>query len=68
MLQGLKRLMTKCQQYFITEPSRCMDYVRQEEPGPPVRELQTAEPKENTRTVAFTSAGQEDAGEPSEPT
>merc|ERR1711953_714444 len=27
-IQGLKRLMTKCQQYFITEPSRSVDYVR----------------------------------------
>merc|ERR1711994_1202878 len=33
-IQGLKRLMTKCQQYFITEPSRSVDYVRQEEAAP----------------------------------
>ena len=28
--QGLKRLMTKCQQYFITDPSRSVDFQRQE--------------------------------------
>lgn len=27
-LQGLKRLMTKCQQYFPTDPSRCVEYTR----------------------------------------
>lgn len=27
-LQGLKRLMTKCQQYFPTDPSRCVEYSR----------------------------------------
>jgi len=26
-LQGLKRLMTKCQQYFPTDPSRCVEYT-----------------------------------------
>lgn len=25
-IQGLKRLMTKCQQYFPTDPSRCVEY------------------------------------------
>lgn len=29
-LQGLKRLMTKCQQYFPTNPSRCVEYTRTE--------------------------------------
>ncbi|XP_069692653.1 pre-mRNA-splicing factor 18 [Periplaneta americana] len=29
-LQGLKRLMTKCQQYFPTDPSRCVEYARTE--------------------------------------
>ncbi|PSN30619.1 Pre-mRNA-splicing factor 18 [Blattella germanica] len=29
-LQGLKRLMTKCQQYFPTDPSRCVEYTRTE--------------------------------------
>lgn len=27
-LQGLKRLMTKCQQYFPTNPSRCVEYTK----------------------------------------
>ena len=65
-IQGLKRLMTKCQQYFITEPSRCMDYVRQEEPGQPAREVQTAEPRENIRTVSFISGGQQEEGKTEE--
>ncbi|KAF4517244.1 hypothetical protein B566_EDAN011628 [Ephemera danica] len=26
-IQGLKRLMTKCQQYFTTDPSRCVEYA-----------------------------------------
>ena len=26
-IQGLKRLMTKCQKYFPADPSRCIDYV-----------------------------------------
>ncbi|XP_063244257.1 pre-mRNA-splicing factor 18 [Bacillus rossius redtenbacheri] len=29
-LQGLKRLMTKCQEYFPTNPSRCVEYSRME--------------------------------------
>merc|ERR1711874_238550 len=41
-IQGLKRLMTKCQQFFITEPSRSVDFVRREAPSPSVREVQTA--------------------------
>ena len=65
-IQGLKRLMTKCQQYFITEPSRCMDYVRQEEPGQSARELQTAEPRENIRTVSFISGGKQEEGKTEE--
>jgi pre-mRNA-splicing factor 18 len=32
-LQGLKRLMTKCQQYFPTDPSRCVEYTRTELPS-----------------------------------
>ena len=59
MFQGLKRLMTKCQQYFITEPSRSVDYVRQEEPSSSTRQVQTAEPRDNIRKVSFTSAGTE---------
>lgn len=26
-IQGLKRLMTKCQEYFPTDPSRCVEFV-----------------------------------------
>ena len=26
-IQGLKRLMTKCQEFFPTDPSRCVEYV-----------------------------------------
>merc|ERR1712010_300732 len=29
-IQGLKRLMTKCQQYFVTDPSRSVDFQRKE--------------------------------------
>ena len=63
MLQGLKRLMTKCQQYFITEPSRSVDYVRREEPTVSTSQVQTAEPKDNIRKVSFTSAGTEGDGD-----
>merc|ERR1711953_1141139 len=50
-IQGLKRLMTKCQQYFITEPSCSVDYVRQEEAAPSGSQVQTAEPRDNIRNV-----------------
>jgi len=30
-IQGLKRLMTKCQQYFPTDPSRSVDFIRSEQ-------------------------------------
>lgn len=26
-IQGLKRLMTKCQEYFPTDPSKCVEYA-----------------------------------------
>lgn len=26
-IQGLKRLMTKCQEYYPTDPSRCVEYA-----------------------------------------
>lgn len=29
-IQGLKRLMTKCQEYFPTDPSRCVEYVNKD--------------------------------------
>ncbi|XP_026678014.1 pre-mRNA-splicing factor 18-like [Diaphorina citri] len=30
-IQGLKRLMTKCQQFYPTDPSRCVEYVPDDE-------------------------------------
>lgn len=52
-IQGLKRLMTKCQQYFITDPSRSVDYIRPEKP----RDEDGFEPEEpKEKTVEFTSA------------
>lgn len=32
-IQGLKRLLTKSQQYYPTDPSRSIDYVRREDGG-----------------------------------
>ena len=29
-IQGLKRLITKAQEYFVTDPSRSVDFVRKE--------------------------------------
>ena len=37
-----------------------MDYVRQEEPATDSRQVQSAEPRDNIRKVAFTSAGTEE--------
>jgi len=51
-IQGLKRLMTKCQQYFPTDPSRSVDYIKPENPDGDGFEPE--EPKE--KTVEFTSA------------
>jgi len=52
-IQGLKRLMTKCQQYFITDPSRSVDYIRPEKP----QDGDGFEPEEpREKTVEFTSA------------
>ena len=53
--------MTKCQQYFITEPSRSVDFVRRETATPSSSsQVQTAEPRDNIRKVSFTSAGTEE--------
>lgn len=27
-IQALKRLMTKCQEYYPTDPSRCVEYAK----------------------------------------
>eukprot|EP00092_Neocalanus_flemingeri_P038381 GFUD01041784.1.p1 GENE.GFUD01041784.1~~GFUD01041784.1.p1 ORF type:complete len:383 (-),score=141.26 GFUD01041784.1:124-1272(-) len=52
-IQGLKRLMTKCQQYFVTDPSRSVDYIRVEKSYGG----DAYEPEEPTeRTVEFTTA------------
>jgi len=52
-IQGLKRLMTKCQLYFPTDPSRSVDFIRQEKPS----EGSAYEPEgPRERTVEFTSA------------
>jgi len=51
-IQGLKRLMTKCQQYFPTDPSRSVDYIKPD--NPEGDGFEPEEPKE--KTVEFTSA------------
>ena len=52
-LQGLKRLMTKCQQFFVTDPSRCVDFQRREtDPDPEPRKEAGVS---SMRKVAFTS-------------
>ena len=45
--------MTKCQQYFPTDPSRCVDFQRREDPvsTEPSKEAPVA----SLRKVAFTS-------------
>ena len=55
--KGLKRLMTKCQQFFITDPSRSVDYIRPERP----EDGAAYEPEpEVERTVEFTSAKEQE--------
>jgi len=56
-IQGLKRLMTKCQQYFITDPSRSVDFVKQDKESESTAEDNSVP---SLRTVAFTSAGAEE--------
>jgi len=51
-IQGLKRLMTKCQQYFPTDPSRSVDFIKPEKTDG--ESYEPEEPKE--KTVEFTSA------------
>lgn len=34
-IQGLKRLMTKCQEFYPTDPSRCVEYVSKKDLPPP---------------------------------
>ena len=46
-------MMTKCQQYFIADPSRSVDYIRPEKPQGGDG-FEPEEPKE--KTVEFTSA------------
>ena len=51
--QGLKRLMTKCQQYFVTDPSRSVDFQRRETEA--AAEPRKEAPVMSLRKVAFTS-------------
>jgi len=62
-IQGLKRLMTKCQQYFATDPSRSVDFIRQEKPE---LGIGSYEPETKERTVEFTSAKEQTEVEPVE--
>jgi len=51
-IQGLKRLMTKCQQYYPTDPSRSVDFIRAER-----TDGEEYEPDEPTaKKVEFTCA------------
>lgn len=34
-IQGLKRLMTKCQEFYPTDPSKCVEYVSKKDLPPP---------------------------------
>ena len=52
LFQGLKRLMTKCQQYFPTDPSRSMDFQKQDTDPEPEEKKEVVVP---VRTVEFTS-------------
>jgi len=52
-IQGLKRLMTKCQQYFVTDPSRSVDFQRRETEA--AAEPRKEAPVMSLRKVAFTS-------------
>jgi len=52
-IQGLKRLMTKCQQMFPTDPSKCVEYVPDSELGSleeiePTKDKEKEEEKEPT--------------------
>jgi len=50
-IQGLKRLMTKCQQYFPTDPSRSMDFSRPDYGTEIDLESKAAEPPAKTFVV-----------------
>ena len=45
--------MTKCQQYFVTDPSRCVDFQKREDPV--ATEASKESPVASLRKVAFTS-------------
>jgi len=55
-IQGLKRLMTKCQQYFITDPSRSVDFQRQETDPEPETGTGATVGVASLREVAFISS------------
>jgi len=60
-IQGLKRLMTKCQQYFVTDPSRSVDFQKQETDSESTAEENSVP---SLRTVAFTKEGSEEVSGP----
>jgi pre-mRNA-splicing factor 18 len=43
-IQGLKRLLTKAQQYYPTDPSRCVDYVKRD-----IKEKKLKNPESDTK-------------------
>lgn len=51
-IQGLKRLLTKTQQYYPTDPSRCIDFVKKQE-------VWTANEAPKSREISFISAKDE---------
>ena len=57
-------MMTKCQQYFVTDPSRSVDFQKQDtDPEPETRSEVTVE---TMRKVEFTSSkGTEEQQQPS---
>ena len=53
--------MTKCQQYFVTDPSRSVDFQRQETDPEPDTRSEVTVAMETMRKVEFTSSkGTED--------
>ena len=61
--QGLKRLMTKCQQYFITDPSRSVDFQRQETDPEPETGTGATVGVASLREVAFISSKEKEGEE-----
>ena len=53
--------MTKCQQYFVTDPSRSVDFQKQETDSESTAEENSVP---SLRTVAFTKEGSEEVSGP----